>query len=332
MSQDELINKIKSYINNNDDLKYLQLHNNIEVNFLAQGEYNINYTIHNVDKKYVFRINTGSQLQLENQIKYEYESIKWLEQSNVTPKVYYYDDSLSYFEYGILIMEFLEGRPLAYDKDLLEAAHIFSNIHSLQVHQYDHFVVEEKLFNDRIREGERLLTNVWDSSLVSKDVKLIFEKIIDWLKVNKDRELYFINDRWHVVNNTEVNSHNFIIGKDKSYLIDWEKPVISDPSQDLTQFIAPTTTMWRGNYILTEEEKDYFFNKYITGLNGSDKNIKERVHLYTPYLYFRALSWCAYAFIEYHDPNKTIKNMDTFEKIKSYLQVDFINDLYKPFW
>ena len=161
----------------------------------------------------------------DNQIRYEYDSIKFLEPSGVTPKVYFVDDSLSFFQYGILIMEFLEGEPLQYEKDLSKAAAIFSRIHSLDVKKnYTHFKVEDRIFSDRIKEGERLLANVWESPHVSVEIKSFFDQFIDWAKVNRSKEQYFIDEPWHVVNNTEVNSHNFIIGKQKSYLIDWEKP------------------------------------------------------------------------------------------------------------
>ena len=192
----------------------------------------------------------------DNQIRYEYDSIKFLEPSGVTPKVYFVDDSFSFFQYGVLIMEFLEGEPLQYEKDLSKAAAIFSRIHSLDVKKnYTHFKVEDRIFSDRIKEGERLLANVWESPHVSVEIKSFFDQFIDWAKVNRSKEQYFIDEPWHVVNNTEVNSHNFIIGKQKSYLIDWEKPVISDPTQDLTQFLAPTTTFWKTDYLLSQRGK-----------------------------------------------------------------------------
>ena len=333
MLKDKLQKQIKEYIDDHQSLKHLNLNRNTEVRFLAQGEYNINFVLDSSTQKYVFRVNTGSQMENENQIKYEYDSIKFLEPSGVTPKVFFVDDSLSFFQYGILIMEFLEGEPLQYEKDLSKAATIFSRIHSLEVKQnHTHFKVENHIFSDRIKEGERLLANVWESPHVSREIKSFFDQFLGWAKANRSKEQYFIDEPWLVVNNTEVNSHNFIIGKEKSYLIDWEKPVISDPAQDLTQFMAPTTTSWKTDYLLSEEEKELFFQTYIEGLKGKDQNIRERVHLYTPYLYLRALTWCAHAFVEYHDPNKQIKNMDTFEKIKTFLQIDFMKKLCSPFW
>ncbi|WP_338471725.1 phosphotransferase [Niallia sp. XMNu-256] len=333
MLKDHLLEQIKEYINNNQSLSHLNLNNHTRVSFLAQGEYNINFVLDSNLNKYVFRVNTGSQMENENQVRYEYDSIKYLEPSGVTPKVFFLDDSLAFFQYGILIMEFLEGKPLHYEKDLTKAAAIFSNIHSLNVKKNStHFKVEDYIFSDRIKEGERLLASIWESPHVSKEIKSFFDQFLDWTKVNRSKEQYFIDDPWHVINNTEVNSHNFIIGEDTSFLIDWEKPVISDPAQDLTQFMAPTTTLWKTNYLLSKEEKELFFSTYIEGLNGQDKNIRERVQLYTPYLYLRALAWCVHAYVEYHNPNKEIKNIDTFEKIKTFLDLDFMRKLCGPFW
>ncbi|QUH24592.1 aminoglycoside phosphotransferase family protein [Serpentinicella alkaliphila] len=325
--------KIRDYVKANDLRKYLTIENHFKVKFLAQGEYNINFTLEDKNNKYVFRVNTGSQLELENQIKYEYNALKSLESSSVTPKVFFVDDTKSYFDYGILIMEYLEGRPLEYDKDLKKAAKVFSRIHSIDVNSIkNNFITEHNVFTDRIDEGSRLLREYLKSPKPDKKLKIFFEMFLDWAQQNKDRERYFADNKWLVINNTEVNSHNFIIGPKNNYLIDWEKPVISDPCQDLSQFLAPTTTLWKANYLLSEEEKNTFFRTYIENLEGKDRHIKERVRLYNPYLYLRALSWCAYAWLEYQKPDKEIKNMDTFRKIQEYLDIYFMKNLLKDYF
>lgn len=333
MFKSKLINDIYRYIDKYKGALNINIGDNYTVSFLAQGEYNINFTLESELGKYVFRVNTGSQLQLDNQIRYEYNALKVLEVSGVTPKVYYVDDTKSFFEYGILIMEFLNGEPLEYNRDLNKAGEIFAKVHSLDLSKIDNsnFIVESNIFTDRIVEAERLLNEFWDSPIIDIKLKKYFYNFINWAKNNSSKERYFIDNSWHVINNTEVNSHNFIIGDEGNYLIDWEKPVMSDPCQDLTQFLAPTTTLWKTNHVLSVEEKEGFFKSYIDGLDGKDRDIRYRVQMYTPYLYLRALSWCGYAYIEYHDPNKKIKNMDTFNKIKEYLQIDFMDQLLKEY-
>ncbi|KXG73863.1 phosphotransferase family protein [Thermotalea metallivorans] len=332
MLRDTFIDKIKNYLLERDLHPYIPLKKDFQVEFLAQGEYNINFIVDDSIHRYVFRVNTGSQLELANQIKYEFDALKSLEHSGVTPKAFYIDDTKEYFDYGILMMEYLEGRPLAYHKDLKKAAEIFSRIHSIDTKEISHgFIIEEKICTDRVEEGRRWLKDYLKSPMVDIKLKNFFEKFLDWAEQNKDREKYFIENKWHVINNTEVNSHNFIIGKKQSYLIDWEKPVISDPCQDLAQFLAPTTTLWKADYRIDSDEKEMFFQSYAEGFHGKDNHIRERVHLYTPYLYLRALSWCAHAWLEYQNPHKEIRNMDTFQKIKQYLDIDFMKNLLKDY-
>ncbi|WP_454052488.1 hypothetical protein [Clostridium sp. Marseille-Q7071] len=86
-----MINKIREYLFKTDLCQVLNLNKEFNINFLAQGEYNINYTISDENKKFVFRINTASQLRLENQINYEFEALKAIEKSGVTPKGLFVD-------------------------------------------------------------------------------------------------------------------------------------------------------------------------------------------------------------------------------------------------
>lgn len=324
--------KIKEYMEERKLSERLDIKKEYSVRFLAQGEYNKNYIVYDGCKKFVFRVNTASQLGLENQIEYEYGALKSLEQSGVTPRALYVDGDKRQIEYGILIMEFLEGRPLLYDRDLEKAASIFGNIHSIDTERIkDRFIVETDILTERVTESKLWLKDYLNSPMVDRELKKFFMEFLEWAERNTYREEYFEMDSWQVVNNTEVNSHNFIIGKEKSYLIDWEKPVISDPCQDITQFLAETTTLWKSDYILGKEEREIFYDTYIKSLSIPDKDIKERVHIYTPYLYLRALSWCAYAWLEYQNPQKEIRNMDTLKKIEDYLNIDFMKKLLVQF-
>ena len=88
---------------------------------LGQGEYNVNYSfIHpRTGKKLVLRINTGSQMHLEDQIGYEFTALQYLVPSGRTPKPLFCDR-----EQGLLVMEWLPGRTLDYKTDMDEAAGI----------------------------------------------------------------------------------------------------------------------------------------------------------------------------------------------------------------
>lgn len=68
---------------------------------------------------------------------------------------------------------------------------------------------------------------------------------------------------YHCCINTELNSTNFLVNdrddnEKEAYLVDWEKPLYGDPAQDLGHFLAPTTTFWKTDVILDQEQMDAF--------------------------------------------------------------------------
>lgn len=299
--------------------------------FLAQGEYNINYVLEQNGQKQVLRVNTASQIGQANQIKYEYDALLLLQNSGVTPKPLYLDDTKAVIPFGLLTMEYLSGVPLDYRTDLPRAARIFGKIHSVEVPDNHPLLVEERLFSARIKEAERLLANVWDADSIALPVKRFFYRFMDWAVQHQSEEGYFLQNRHFVINNTEVNSSNFLMGK-RDYLIDWEKPVVSDPTQDITQFLSPTTTLWKTDVVLTEAQKRNFFTAYKLALGLPDFAIEDRVRLYLPYLYLRALSWCAHAWVEYHIPGKAIVNEDTRKTIRKYLEIGQLKSWLEPYF
>ena len=84
--------------------------------------------------------------------------------------------------------------------------------------------------------------------------------------------------------NTELNSTNFLIGGENkpNYLIDWEKPLLGDPAQDLGHFLAPTTTFWKTDVILSAEEMDRFLEIYLKCVEDrfDTEGLKERTKVF----------------------------------------------------
>ena len=326
-----MIDKIRNYIKEQKLLKELDLQESFIVKFLAQGEYNQNFVIHDERVRYVFRLNYGSQLHLKNQIQYEYQALKWLERTHRTPKVYYVDDSRKSFSQGLLIMEFLPGRSLDYRKDLSEAAKIFGRIHQQPIDdQAEKIFVNEKatILSARVEECERLLDPVFKSDVVPLQAQKQLSEVFDWCQKNISQQRFFIDlDQWSVTN-TEVNSHNFIIGE-RGFLIDWEKPVISHPVQDISQFLASTTTLWRSNLTLNQSTKKEFISRYLAETIFDSEPFLEALRIYHPYLMLRALSWSAMAYDSYLKETKELKNQEIFEKVSSYLEENFLRQALK---
>lgn len=322
---------IQEYVVKEKLWELFPLEKNFQVSFLAQGEYNKNYILADKYHTYVFRINFGSQIVTNSQIDYEFQTLKCIQESGVTPRVFFVDGSKKNFSQGVLIMEFLEGRALDYHLDLKKAAKIFAKIHqiSFDSSKHQHFILEQNIFSDRLSESKKLLQSVWQAPCLTKGVKNIFEKLLQNLEKNKKQEKYFQKHNYLCINNTEVNSHNFIIGEKNSYLVDWEKAVVSDPCQDLCHFLAPTTTLWKANYRLSQEQEKFFLHTYCEENSVfSKQEIMQKVFLYQPYLLLRALSWCAFAYVEYQG-RRNLSNQDTYQKIEQYLQTEFLTQLLK---
>ena len=296
-----------------DLVKYISQSENVRL--LGKGEYNSNYLI---DDNYLIRIARGSQMHLDNQIEYEYNALKFLEKSNVTAKVYdLKKDKLSGISY--LTEEYLIGRDLDYHTDLKIAAYLLSQIHSLDVIGQD-FIKADCPFEMMFDEFTQMFTNYqkWDKKSQSTE-----KKISDMLKYIKNLGLCSTLENPCLIN-TELNNKNFIIGE-KSYIIDWEKPIIGEREQDLAHFLAPTTTFWKTDVIFDNDTMDDFLNEY-------DKLSKIKVDRkkFVKYLLFtclRGITWCSMAYTQYVDENRDCGF--TFEKIKAYLSDEFLDNIWE---
>ncbi|MDR1773920.1 MAG: phosphotransferase [Clostridioides sp.] len=336
------ISALYEYVNSKKFKQALKINeeHEISIEMLAQGEYNINYKFYHPDlkKMLVLRVNTHSQMNLENQIEYEYNALKLIESSGRTPKVFYVDGSKKDIEFGILVMEYLEGRHLDYKTDMKLAAECLADIHSIKTIKNE-LIYYEKPLKAILTECEQMFKIYFESELAEDKKKFQIRRMLDkiWLKINKldniNCESKVANKKYKCCINTELNSTNFLINSEgkKNYLIDWEKPLFGEVAQDLGHFLAPTTTFWKTDVILSQSEIDDFISTYIKSVNGrfETDTLREDVDLFIPVTCLRGITWCAMAWIEYRDPNKLIFNQSTFDKLNQYLSDEFLNDIEK---
>lgn len=133
---------------------------------------------------------------------------------------------------------------------------------------------------------------------------------------------------------TELNSGNFLINPgERSYLVDWEKPLVSEPAQDLGHFLAPTTTFWKTNVILSPADIGDFLRRYATAVGGRFdlRSLAERLPLYFTVTCLRGVSWCAMAAVEYAQPGRALTNADTRAKLGQYLSEDFLKNILETY-
>jgi aminoglycoside phosphotransferase (APT) family kinase protein len=324
------IDQIKEYINNNEVRKSLNIQSNkeIEVSLLGQGEYNVNFLFINPDnnKKLVLRLNTASQMNLDDQISYEFNVLKMLELSGRTPKPIFVDSSMDKLPYGLLVMEFLPGVSLDYKTDLEIAASCLADIHCVDFNKNNHLITPKNPLKAVLEECVEMSSKYLNSDIGDENIKIIIKRLIE----KSERSVLNIDEnlnKYHIIN-TELNSGNFLInGKGKNnYIIDWEKPILGEVEQDLGHFLAPTTTFWKTDVILTRAEMEEFVRMYIEKVNGrfETKNLWDKLEKYIIITCLRGITWCSMAWVEYQAPDKLIRNEFTYNKIENYLKESFL--------
>jgi aminoglycoside phosphotransferase (APT) family kinase protein len=303
---------------------------------LAQGEYNMNYHVAQGDRRWVLRVNIGTQIARDDQIAYEFGALRLLEDSGVTPRPYYLDDRKDFLEYGLLIMEYLPGEALDYRRDLPQAAGLFARLHSLNITNGDRrLMCEDRPLTGMLAECRRLADVYLRCELADPSVCRYLSDVLAWADQAREAEAYYLSDPCFCVINTEVNSGNFIVNRQGGtiHLVDWEKPLWGDPSQDLSHFSVPTTTLWKTDYRMPQADRRLFLSAYQDKLADTHlrDTIIERVRLRDPFNCLRGISWSAMAWVQYQNEAHALRNVDTFKKIQAYMQPAFLRSLFEPY-
>ena len=136
----------------------------------------------------------------------------------------------------------------------MEAAECLADIHSVPVKETDGLISPSNPLQAILDECNQMVQTYYESDLGEEKKKVQIRRLLELgqEKINEIRDY----SGYRCCINTELNSGNFLMngaGKD-NYLVDWEKPLYGDPVQDLGHFLAPTTTFWKTDVILTEEE------------------------------------------------------------------------------
>ncbi len=310
------------------------------VEFLARGEYSLNYLVRAAgtpgdEPSLVVRLVTGTQINLPlgEQALYEHRALELLAPSGVTPKPRYVDLAPEGLPYPLILEEYLPGRPLIYATDLTPAARCVAKIHALAVPK-DHLLQEHPdPALSILAESRELVTPYLDWKEAPEESKEAlhgaFRKIEQFLE---QKGLFSREDL--VIVNYDLNTHNFIVseaGGGSARLVDWEKARIAPRTQDVAHFLLPTTTLWRDATAarLTPEQEAEFVNTYLAYSNvGSIGRFLIQLAAMRLIVSLRAVSWCAWALQETARGGRAITNEETLNKCRMYLEPEFLRELF----
>ncbi len=302
------------------------------VEFLARGEYSLNYLVRGPDL--VARLVTGTQmgLPLEEQAPYEHHALTLLTPSGVTPKPYHVDPNPGNLPYPLILEEYLPGRPLDYATDLAAAARCVAAVHALGVPE-EHRLQSHPDPAPAILEESRGLAEPyldWDEAPPESKAALLegFRRIQGFLECGD----LFTGDDLAIVN-YDLNTHNFVVENGEAGLLDWEKARVAPRTQDLAHFLLPTTTLWRDDTaaLLSEEQELEFIEAYLERSPVADVGrFDEQLGAMKTIVSLRAVSWCAWALQETARAGRPIANEETLDRSRRYLEPGFLGDLFRP--
>ena len=363
---DDLAPAVRSYLEAHPEVVPPSFH----LRLLAAGEYNLNYLATPADgtpspahpagagtrdasprrAAVVVRLSTGSQEVAAGaqQVLYEARALRLLEPSGVAPRLLHVDTTPAGLPYGLLIEEFLPGRPLNYldPADLSRAAQTLARLHAFRLPEADATLLRiERPLSMYLQFGREMLAPYRAAPNASGEVLRILDAVERTLSAQAHLEDSHFPAPWRGVVHTDVQAHNFIVQAAETRLVDWEKPMLDDPTYDLCHFLAPTTTRWKCGVTLSEPDQDSFIEAYLSArertIGGREVQgepspigwrdaLSERRRIRQPYVHWRAITWCTMAWVEYQRPDRPLRHQDTWERITDYLQPEFLEVLFEP--
>lgn len=300
----------------------------LEPQFLGEGEHNQNFWFANPEtgEKFVLRINVLSQPFHKDQISYEFAALELLAQSGVTPKPFYKDCSRSLLEDGALVMEFCEGQMLDYDAlrpgDLRCAVQQMADIHATPVPR-SHTLYRPKdplreLYQECVERFEYYHGTAFEDARVTRWMEHFIRAAEPALDTPFSPE-----DASRIINTETLPSH-FLIPTESAVeaaaagstaegatgrfcanpgtFVDWERPIIGEPAQDLAWFFSPLTTLWESkSFVFAEEQREQCLEDYWRAVDGRFEKgaFDQRFRSWGMVTALRTATWCCKALVRY---------------------------------
>ncbi|MDO4503406.1 MAG: phosphotransferase [Coriobacteriia bacterium] len=297
------LTEVQAYLEDNAELRDalgLQPETSLWIEPLGKGEHNENFVFGPVDAsaRFVLRINRVPQPFHSNQVAYEFAALKALEPSGCTPRPLFLDHGPAAPGKGVLVESFCAGQELDFDHlrphDLERAAQLMANIHAVPVADdcplyspadplkalFDECVDRFKAYQGteleecgHMRWAERFLAATQDAIQMAPAPTAA--------------------DRGHIINTETLPSH-FLLPADADAaaagsgttganaaspgtpldparpgtFVDWERPIVAEPAQDLAFFVAPSTTFWDSDYLFPQVNVGDFLETYWRAVDG----------------------------------------------------------------
>lgn len=306
----------------------IQNMDSIEIRKMTTGAYNLNFQISVDNVEFIFRVNIDQQSGLRKQIAYEYNALKFLDGYEIAPAVYHMDDTRAYFEFDILIEQYLEGPYLTLEKSQTSnVAELLVKLHSLNPAGMN-FITWKDPLRDNYNFVKEDIAHYRTRKTAEKKILSLAERILEEirLRISKSRLLFQADS----LNHTDVVCDNFIKTSQGLRMIDWEKPRVDDVSYDLSCFLSRPAQLWCSAHVLSEEERDAFIKKYACLSGNNDEILRKKVHIREPMVSMHWILWGATKLCDLREDRTTPELLGAHEeKIPRYEKIARVENLEK---
>lgn len=355
MRNDESTAHANAYLETNADLRRalgIAPSARLSADELGEGEHNRNFLFCDPETqtRYVLRVNVLPQPFHENQVRYEFDALRALERSGRTPKPLYLDEGASAPAHGALVISFCEGDELDFDhlrpKDIERVARILADVHSVPVAPdcplYRPTDPMRALFDECVERFEAYRASAYEDARITR-----------WAERFLSRASRALDEAPRAaagasIVNTETLPSHFLLphgteapngndakgaspGKEPGFFVDWERPVIGEPAQDVAYFVSPTTTFWDSEFLFPADDVDAFVEQYWRAVDGRipRDGFDARLSAWRMMTALRSVTWCCRALIRYAGATGAHTTDKTAQKLPVYLSDEFMERIEK---
>ena len=316
--------------------------------YLGAGEHNFNYVLQDGEsgRKHVLRVNVVPQVFHKDQISYEYAALKAVEASGCTPRVLFKDTSPAAPRGGVLVMEYCEGDELDFDHlregDIRCAAQLMANIHAVDVGPACPLHRPEDPLEDLWAESQQRFGVYLRSGAQDARITKWVERFCNASRAAMDAS-GAPSGRLSIVHTETLPSHFLIPAQaaqaaagnkaaqgpfcaKPGFIIDWERPVLAEPAQDVAYFTGPTMTYWDSSYLFPACDVEAFVESYWHAVDGRFErgNFDARFSAYRMLTTLRSVGWCCKALVKYGSVGAISGSDKTARKLPVYLSDSFM--------
>ena len=321
--------RIENYLKNiAPEILGVQNMESVEIHKMTPGSYNLNFHISVGVKEFIFRVNIDQQSGLSRQIQYEYNTLKFLQGHGLAPDVYHLDDSRQYFEFDILIEQYLEGPYLLLEKSYIpQVAASLAKLHSLDYHGVN-FIA----WQDPLKETYDFVQNdiahyktrkTAEENIITQSERTLEEIGLRILK----SDLPFQADS---LNHTDVGCDNFIRTAEGLRMIDWEKPRVDDCSYDLSCFLSEPAELWCSPHVLNAAERESFIEEYARLSGKSVELLRKKIRIREPMVSLHWILWGATKLCDLREERTSPELLGSHEeKIFRYERIARVENIEK---